>query len=223
MVMSSVYLHQLSPSPCPLKLSQPFILRPQFHLPPLSKPLNPISCSYTTTPATDRLISAASYSFPFLNGVQYGRLLTILTAPLQTKLPLLPLYSSDPYATSISFFAVYLGIVQNHSFNRYVRFNALQALLLQILLVLIEKFLAPLLLFPWLQYIFSSPELIFRSLIQGIFFPGRVGLGDKLMIWIYNGLFTLVVGCFFYGVVSSLLGKTPYFPFIAEASGSHLD
>lgn len=200
--MASLSLHHMSLSPHSLKLSQPFLLRPRFHRAPISKPLTPISCSYTTTPATDRLISAASYFFPLLNGVQYGRFLMaqypILTVPLKPIFPLLSLYHSVPYASFISFFAVYLGIVRNPSFSRYVRFNALQALVLDVLLVL------PL-------------------LIQRIFSPGRTGLGMKLTIWMYNGLFVFVVACFVYGVVSSVLGKTPYLPFVGEATGRQLD
>lgn len=33
------------------------------------------------------------------------------------------------------FFGVYLGVIQNYRFSRYVRYNAMQAVLLDVLLV----------------------------------------------------------------------------------------
>lgn len=49
--------------------------------------------------------------------------------------PLIKLYFGIPFGGLVIFFAVYLGIVNNQSFSRYVRFNAMQAVLLDILLV----------------------------------------------------------------------------------------
>ncbi len=49
--------------------------------------------------------------------------------------PLIKFYFGIPFAGLVVFFAVYLGIVNNQSFSRYVRFNAMQAVLLDILLV----------------------------------------------------------------------------------------
>ena len=40
--------------------------------------------------------------------------------------PLLRVYFSFPLAGLIAFFAVYIGIINNQSFGRYVRFNAMQ-------------------------------------------------------------------------------------------------
>ncbi|CAH9131409.1 unnamed protein product [Cuscuta epithymum] len=157
----------------------------------------PIFASYGSTPVTDRLISTVAYFLPFFNGLQYGRYLLAqypaLAIPLDPFIPLLSLYRSIPLASFVSFFAIYLGIVRNQRFSHYARFNALQALVLDILLVL------PL-------------------MIQRIFTPGRTGLGLKATIWMHNGLFVFVVGCFLYGLLSSVLGKTPYFPIVTEAA-----
>ncbi|KAL1552196.1 Protein TIC 20-II, chloroplastic [Salvia divinorum] len=159
-------------------------------------------CSYTPTPATDRLISAASYFIPFFNGLQYGRFLfakyPVLAAPFEPLIPLLSLYHSVPYASFVTFFGLYLGVVRNPSFSRYARFNALQALVLDVLLVL-------------------------PVLLQRIFSPGRTGLGLKLTAWAYSGLFLFVVACFVYGLVSSVLGKTPYLPIVAQAASRQLE
>ncbi|CAN0859764.1 Protein TIC 20-II, chloroplastic [Linum grandiflorum] len=155
--------------------------------------------NYTgTTPATDRLISALAYTLPFFNSLQYGRFLfaqfpSISALVLEPILPLLSVYRSLPYASFVAFFGIYLGIVRNNYFSDYARFNAMQALTLDVLLVL--------------------PLLLGR-----IFSPGRSGLGLKLMVWGHNGVFFFTCLCFAYGLVSSVLGKTPYLPFVADAA-----
>ncbi|XP_050384287.1 protein TIC 20-II, chloroplastic [Argentina anserina] len=158
-----------------------------------------ITCA--ATPATDRLISAVSYTLPFFNSLQYGRYLFLqfpkLGLVFEPLLPLLGLYRSVPYSSFVAFFALYLGVVRNPSFSHYARFNAMQAVTLDVLLVL------PL-------------------LIQRIFSPGQAGVGFKLMMWGHNGIFVFSVFCFVYGLVSSILGRTPYLPFVADAAGRQL-
>ncbi|KAL3520492.1 hypothetical protein ACH5RR_018641 [Cinchona calisaya] len=206
--MATLPLLRLSLLPHPLKPPHHPILRPTFpHRPPFKTPSPPptpllISSAYNPTPATDRLISAASFFFPLFNGLQYGRFLfsqfPTLAIPFKPMLPLFSLYHSIPYASFVSFFALYLAVVRNPSFSRYVRFNALQALVLDVLLVV-------------------------PMLVQRILSPGRTGLGLKLTIWGYNGLFVFLVACFAYGLGCSVLGKTAYLPFVAEAAGRQLD
>ncbi|KAK4487932.1 hypothetical protein RD792_003670 [Penstemon davidsonii] len=167
-----------------------------------TKSTNATTCSYTPTPAVDRLISAASYFLPLFNGLHYGRFLftkyPIVALPFEPLIPLLSLYHSVPYASFITFFGFYLGIVKNPNLSRYVRFNALQALVLDVLLVV-------------------------PVLLQKIISPGRSGIVMKLTGWAHSGLFVFVVGCFLYGLVSSVLGKTPYLPLVAEAAGRQLE
>ncbi|GER47893.1 Ycf60-like protein [Striga asiatica] len=158
--------------------------------------------AHTPIPAADRLISASSYFLPLFNGLQYGRFLfaryPIAAAPFEPLLPLISLYHSVPYASFVTFFAFYLGVVRNPNLSRYARFNVLQALVLDVLLVL-------------------------PVLLQRIIAPGRSGIALKLTAWAYSGLFVFVVACFLYGLVSSVLGKTPYLPLVAEAAGRQLD
>ncbi|GFQ00384.1 protein tic 20-ii chloroplastic, partial [Phtheirospermum japonicum] len=152
--------------------------------------------------AADRLISAASYFLPLFNGLQYGRFLfakyPIIAVPFEPILPILSLYHSVPYASFITFFGFYLGVVRNPSLSRYARFNALQALVLDVLLAV-------------------------PVLLQKIISPGRSGIALKLTAWAYSGLFMFVLACFVYGLVSSVLGKTPYLPLVAEAAGRQFD
>ncbi|XP_068665311.1 protein TIC 20-II, chloroplastic-like [Aristolochia californica] len=163
-----------------------------------SKPV--ISMSYQTVPATDRLISAAAYFLPFFNGIQYGRHLftkyPALALAFEPLFPLMSFYRSIPYASFVAFFALYLGVVRNPNFSRYVRFNSMQAVVLDVLL--------------------SIPMLF-----QRIFNPGR-GLGLQFVVMGYNAMFVFIAMCFVYSVVSCITGKTPYLPIVAAAAGKQL-
>ena len=160
-----------------------------------------IVAQYNPTPATDRLISVAAYTLPFFNSLQYGGYFLaqfpqvgFLFEPI---IPVLNLYRSVPYCSFVAFFAVYLGIVRNPSLSHYVRFNSMQAVVLDVLLVL------PL-------------------LIQRIFTPGRAGIGFRVMVWCHNLLFVFSVLCFLYSVASCILGRTPQLPFVADAASRQL-
>ncbi|GMI78864.1 translocon at the inner envelope membrane of chloroplasts 20-II [Hibiscus trionum] len=185
----------LNPKPFPNLsfLSQP---KPKVRLPKRTASITRMSLN--PTPAIDRLISVAAYTLPFFNSLQYGRYLFIQYPQLGTLfepiLPFLSLYKSVPYASFVAFFALYLGVVRNPSFSHYVRFNSMQAVTLDVLLVV--------------------PLLLTRILN-----PGRAGLGFKLLVWGHTGVFVFSCLCFVYGVVSSILGRTPYLPFVADAAG----
>ncbi|KAK6911748.1 Chloroplast protein import component Tic20 [Dillenia turbinata] len=187
-------------------------LKPKLNVPPVKRSpqflrrsgSSTISMSHNTVPATDRLISAVSYCLPFFNGLQYGRFLLsqypTLSLFFEPVLPLLNLYRSIPYASFVAFFALYLGIVRNPNLSRYVRFNSMQALVLDVLLVV--------------------PLLAQRILMGSSGRPG--GLGFKLMVMGHNALFVFIVFCFLYSLGYCVLGRTPYLPFVADAAGRQL-
>ncbi|KAJ0981523.1 hypothetical protein J5N97_009778 [Dioscorea zingiberensis] len=60
-----------------------------------------------------------------------------LAAALEPILTLIAAYRSVPYAAFVVFFALYLGVV-NSQFSRYVRFNAMQAVVLDVFLALLS-------------------------------------------------------------------------------------
>ncbi|KAI3963035.1 hypothetical protein MKW98_028975 [Papaver atlanticum] len=159
-----------------------------------------ISSSYTAVPAAERLITAVAYCLPFFNGIQYGRYLFVqypnLGALFEPIFPLLSLYRSVPYASFVAFFGLYIGVARNASLSRFVRFNTMQAVVLDVLLVL------PL-------------------LVQRVFNPGK-GLGFKLMMMGYNFIFVFIVICFLYSAGFSILGKTPYLPLVGVAADRQL-
>ncbi|XP_057983892.1 protein TIC 20-II, chloroplastic-like [Malania oleifera] len=160
-----------------------------------------ISMSYSPTPAADRLISAVAYTLPFFNSLHYGHHLLVRYPPLAAAfdpiLPLFSLYRSIPYASFVAFFALYLGVVRNAALSRYARFNAMQAVVLDVLLVV--------------------PLLVGRILS-----PGRGGFGARVMAMGHSGLFVLVCVCFVYSLACCVLGRTPYLPFVADAAGRQL-
>lgn len=154
----------------------------------------------SVVPARDRVVAALGYVLPFFNGLQYGRYFfmqypkaEILFEPL---FPLLQAYQAVPYASFIAFFALYSAVVRNPSFSRYVRFNAMQAVVLDVLLVL------PL-------------------IIQRILNPRR-GLGFNILVMSYNAVFLFLVLGFLYALVSCILGRTPRLPFVGDAADAQI-
>jgi len=78
----------------------------------------------------ERVLAAVPYLLPFLDSFSYGRFLfyqyPIITKFIAPMGPLISLYTSVPFAPLLAFFGVYLGIVQNMQWSRFVRFNAMQ-------------------------------------------------------------------------------------------------
>lgn len=64
--------------------------------------------------------------------------------------------------------------------------------------------------------------LVLPLLLQRIFSPGQSGLGFKLMVMGHNAVFVFVVLCFVYSLGCSILGRTPYLPFVADAAGRQI-
>lgn len=214
--MATVSLLCLSP-----QLHHPLLLRspnpnPNFLLPyqspngrsliPLkSTPRTIISSSFSSSPvpASDRLLSALAYSLPLLNSLHYGRFLLARSPPAAAAAaPLLPLaaaYRAVPYAPFVAFFALYLGVARNPSLARFVRFNAMQAVVLDVLLAL--------------------PALAHRVL--GGAAPAR-GLGFRALVLGYDIIFVAAAASFLYSVLSCVLGRTPYLPLVASAADRQL-
>ncbi|KAJ4825556.1 hypothetical protein Tsubulata_036164 [Turnera subulata] len=167
-------------------------------LPPLRRNLTVARMSYNPSLATERLLSAVAYALPLFTTLPYGRSL-FATYPSLAHLfdpvtRLQSLYRSVPFGGAALFFALYLGVVRNRRVSGYARFNAMQAIILDALLLL------PVLLAKFLNV-------------------GRTGMGPNVFVWAESGVFLLGCFCVFYGFVGSVLGKTPRLPFIGDAAG----
>lgn len=150
----------------------------------------------------DRVIGALPYLLPLFDGLRYGKFVFMqfpafanLLLPLQ---PLLNLYFSVPFASIAIFFAVYLGIINNQSLSRFTRFNAMQAVLLDIILIL--------------------PGL-FESVLN-IRPSGGVGL--QLYITLYNTIFLFLFACVTIGIGSCMAGKSARLPLVSDAADAQV-
>lgn len=147
----------------------------------------------------ERALAAAPYLFPLLDGLRYGRFLfrqyPITQAIVSPLAPLAQLYYTVPFASLVLFFAIYLGLVQQTDrWSRFVRFNAMQAILLDILLIL-------------------------PGVIESVFKAPGGGPGLQIYISMYNTVWLFCLATFVAGVFGALvLGKTVRLPLVAEAA-----
>ncbi|KAI3927593.1 hypothetical protein MKX01_026526 [Papaver californicum] len=144
----------------------------------------------------DRLISAICYFYPFFDGVQYGKYVITQFTPIQVLLqPLIPairVFKSFPFNGFLVFLTLYFIVVRNPNFSRYVRFNTMQAIVLDVLLIF--------------------PDLLERS------FNPTEGIGLDLIQSLDSTVFLFLLVSLIYGSGSCLLGQVPRLPIVAEAA-----
>ncbi|KAL2316645.1 hypothetical protein Fmac_030521 [Flemingia macrophylla] len=144
----------------------------------------------------DRLISALCYFYPFFDGIQYGKYVITQFYPVQAIVqPLVPairVFKSFPFNGFLVFLTLYFVVVRNPNFSRYVRFNTMQAIVLDVLLIF--------------------PDLLERG------FNPRDGLGLDLLMSLDSTVFLFLLVCLVYGSSSCLLGQIPRLPIVAEAA-----
>ncbi|MBD2312996.1 hypothetical protein H6G20_15090 [Desertifilum sp. FACHB-1129] len=149
-----------------------------------------------STTVLDRIFACLPYLLPLIDALMFGRFLLMQFPVLQLLfvplLPLIQLYTSVPFISLIVFFALFLAVVRNPNINHFIRFNAMQAILLDIVLILCN------LVF---QYILG-PAL-------------QVGI---LLETLSNTIFLAIVVAFVYAVVQSLMGRYAEIPTISDAA-----
>ncbi len=153
----------------------------------------------STADTKDKIFGALLYLIPLLDAFMFGRFIfqdfpfvAIIYLPLQ---PLLQFYYQFPFASFIIFLAVFFAVVRNESISRFIRFNAMQSILIGILLSLFGLVI---------QYVFVS-----------------LGL-DLLTKTLYNFVFLGAVAASGYGIVQSLLGRYAEIPTISDAANSQV-
>ncbi|MEW6492087.1 MAG: Tic20 family protein [Cyanobacteriota bacterium] len=147
-----------------------------------------------TTSVKDRIFASLPYLLPIISGLPFGSFLfrqfpalQIFLLPLQ---PVLLIYSSIPFAGMVVFFLLFLLVVRNERIAHFIRFNTMQALLLDILLVLFGLAL----------------QILMR------------GLGTNLITeTLINIVFLGTVAACGYSIVQSLLGRYAEIPTLSEA------
>jgi uncharacterized membrane protein len=93
----------------------------------------------TTVP--DRIFACLPYLLPLIDGLMFGfSLLTQFPALQVILIPLQPIrlvYGSlGPFGQIIVFFALFLLVVRNEKINHFIRYNTMQAILLDIIVFL---------------------------------------------------------------------------------------
>lgn len=146
--------------------------------------------------APDRLISAITYFYPFFDGIQYGKYVITQFSPFQTLIqPLVPaikVFKRFPFNGFLVFLMLYFVVVRNPNFSRYVRFNTMQAIVLDVL-------------------------LIFPDLLERTFNP-KDGVVLDLMMSLDSTVFLFLLVSLIYGSSSCVLGQLPRLPIVADAA-----
>ncbi len=145
----------------------------------------------TTVP--DRIFASLPYLLPLIHGLMFGdalfRQFPILGLLFMPLIPLIQIYSL-PLASLVIFFALYFGVIRNENINHFIRFNAMQAILLDIVLMLSGIVLEG-----------------FDTAIKVQFITQTLN----------NMVFLGVVAAFFYAVVQSALGRYAEIPPLSDA------
>jgi uncharacterized membrane protein len=146
--------------------------------------------AWSSSPSiTDRILAALPYLLPVIVGLPYGiQLITdfpifgFLLVPLA---PLLSVYgtlqSTIPFFGLIIFFALILLVVRNPNISHFIRFNTMQAILLDIILVVFSLVLS---LFD--PSIFGN---LIVSTLNNVLFLGMLAAVGFSLVQTFRGLY----------------------------------
>ncbi|MEA5582876.1 Tic20 family protein [Nodularia harveyana UHCC-0300] len=147
-----------------------------------------------STTVSDRIFACLPYLLPLIEGLAFGSFLLrqfpvigLLFIPL---IPIAGLYSSIPFSSLIIFFALFFLVVRNERISHFIRFNTMQAILLDIVLFLCQ---------------------IIRQVIGSV--PGTGFAIETISNTIFIGIVAAVV----YSVAQSLFGRYAEIPAISDA------
>ena len=119
------------------------------------------------TDTKDRSLGALIYLFPLIYSLPFGVTLLTQFPPLyQFFAPLVALYyitETLPFASLLIFFGLWFAVVRNEKVSYFLRFNAMQAILLNILQILFSLIMG--ILVP----AFGAQSLISETLSNTIF------------------------------------------------------
>ena len=142
---------------------------------------------------SDRIFASLPYLLPLVDGVIYGRYLFSQFPALSIVfVPLIPLVqlNNTPFVSLIIFFALFLLVIRNENISHFIRFNAMQAILLDIVIFLVSLLLRILAPVPGVEFAIET---------------------------LSNTLFLGIVAAFVYSVAQSLLGRYAEIPAISDA------
>jgi uncharacterized membrane protein len=147
-----------------------------------------------STTTGDRIFACLPYLLPLIHVIGFGVVLfstfPALKVILVPLVPVIAVYQSIPFADLIVFFALFLLVVRNERINHFIRFNTMQAILLDII-------------------VFAASLIL--PLLAGV--PGAGFAIETVDSTIFLGVVVAVV----YSVFQSLLGRYAEIPAISEA------
>ncbi len=147
-----------------------------------------------STTTSDRIFACLFYLMPILDGFAFGEslirdFLGVSLMQIMLSLPIVQIYYA-PFVSFIVFFAIYLLVVRNENISHFIRFNAMQSILIGIVLSLCGL-------------VWS----IFANVLGGTF------IEQTLFSCIFLGM-VVAVG---YSIVQSILGRYAEIPTISDA------
>ncbi len=147
------------------------------------------------TSPQDRIFACLPYLLPLLDGLMFSGpffgQFPALQPILLPFIPLLQIYRGFPFAGLIIFFALFLLVVRNENISHFIRFNTMQAILLDIVLFLCQ-----------LVLMYAIAPIVKGGLLV-----------DTLMNVVFLGTLVAVI----YSVAQSLMGRYAEIPTLSEA------
>jgi hypothetical protein len=149
-----------------------------------------------STTIQDRIFSSLPYLLPLTSSIGFSSAVlqeipTLGTVLAPLLLPVLWLYRTLPFASLIIFFALFLLVVRNVKVPHMIRFNTMQALLVDILMVVV-----------------------------GLVLPilGRVDSSNLVVVALSSTVFIGVLAIVIFSVVQSLRGLYAEIPTLSDAA-----
>ncbi|HEY9626300.1 MAG TPA: Tic20 family protein [Coleofasciculaceae cyanobacterium] len=148
----------------------------------------------STTPL-DRFFACLPYLLPLLDGLTFAgpffQQFPALQPILLPLIPLLSIYRGVPFMGLIIFFALFLLVVRNENISHFIRFNAMQAILFDIVLVVCSV----------------TVDYVLKQILGG-------GL---LLDTLFNVIFLGTVAAIVYSAIQSAMGRYAEIPTISDA------
>ncbi len=159
----------------------------------------------SSTDIKDRIFAVLVYLFAWYDSVGFGQFLFRQFPPLSIlTLPALPVafvygilnQLLFGFGSLLVFFILYAAVVRNDRVSHFIRFNAIQTILIGILLALLGL------------------------VMQYVLIPA---FGNSLIVeTLYNTIFIAGLGAVIYSMIQSALGKYAEIPTISEAAYSQV-
>ncbi len=147
-----------------------------------------------STTVKDRIFAGLPYLLPIIEVFAYGQFFLAQFPPVQVLflplVPLLQIYYGVRYAGLIIFFALFIFVVRNEKISHFVRFNTMQAILLDIVVFLFG---------------------ILTDIV------GLIPSGGFAIQTLYTTIFLGIVAASVYSIIQSLLGRYAEIPAISNA------